>query len=115
MTEAKAIEAFDNIKRDAMIEMLEAFDQALGMRAQKWMDEHNGVPRIVFGTRKDKKNAGRKIECKIRFNEIQEIRKLVTATIKTCKEQNAGPLSELHELEGKPEDDGPQGGGSIRA
>ena len=85
----------DNIddikKREAMIEMLQALDVALSVRMQRWAEEANTIPRVVLSPRQANKNKARVLECKTRVDELQEIRKLVTGTIETCKEQNAGP------------------------
>lgn len=78
----------DNIKREAMIEMLQALDTALGARAAQWQEEAANIPRVVLSPREGNKNKARVLECKIRIDEIQEIRKLVTGTIATCEEQN---------------------------
>lgn len=80
----------DNLKREAMIDMLEALDVALGVRVAQWQAEATSIPRVVLSPRETNKNKARVLECKIRIDELQEIRKLVTGTIATCEEQNDG-------------------------
>jgi hypothetical protein len=80
----------ENVKREAMIEMLEALDNALGVRVQKWADEAHSIPRVCVNPRQGNKNKDRVLECKIRIDEIKQIRELVTATARTCREQNEG-------------------------
>ncbi len=84
------INNIDNLKREAMIEMLQALDAAFGVRVQQWAEEANSVPRVVLSPRQANKNKAHVLECKIRIHEITEIRKLVAGTIATCEEQNDG-------------------------
>ena len=88
--ETKMPDELDNVKRTAIIEMLDALDVTLGVRVAQWAAEARSVPRIVVNPREEKKNKGRVVECKIRIDEIQEIRKLVTGTAQMCREQNEG-------------------------
>ncbi len=88
--ETKMPDKRNDVKREAMIEMLEAFDTALGVRVEQWTAEAHRIPRVVVNPRVGNKNKARLLECKIRIDEIGEIRKLVTATVQTCREQNEG-------------------------